>query len=469
MGSIVFEVDFYRSQLVANTLGSQSSRETRCEIENPLHPARVYKALAAAHYVSPSPESELALRQLEELNPPRVHFPKVSYSNTVTSYSPIEEEITFKGHAKINFAKTAVPKAYGLFLGDHIAQYVWDGIPDDRVESLASELDQLCSRVWYLGTSDSLIAARVYAGLPTLVPNWIPHKDGKDKLRIPTPGYFKHLQHCYESRAHIDHTTDFRVGYRRQGVVGPRTESKREILAILRISPKLPLEALLTLSARFRAVLMGEVKDSFGDEAIPVEYLAGHTPDGGMVKRDHLALVPLVETGQYRDGSIAGVALISPKDVSSQPLIQSALDKVQTFLFPFDGSRVEITVNRVDMSGNRVLEASTWDEYSTIWASVTPVAVPYLGKNLTLAQSVAKMCEQDGLPPVTVEVSDLPFVRGHLPPASAIQHYQRKDGRKYLHCYVRLEFDHEVQGPIGLGAGKFQGYGWFRRVRGACL
>ena len=469
MTSLIVEVDFHQGQLVATTLGTQFKSETRCEIEYPIHPARFFKAFVAAHYLDNKAETERALRILEGLAPPDIHFPPVHETNIVTAFSPVlEEDIKWTGGVKIDrdTSKTAVRKVYALFRNGHLAQYVWPNLPDDLAESLASPLDYLCSKTWYLGTSDSVIAARAYAGTPTLEPNWVPHPEGTKKLRIPYEGYMDHLQHCFEHRDHIDHTTDLRVGYRKRGLVGPRTNSRREILKILKISPKLPIESTLALSSRFREILMGEL----GDERTPVKYLAGHDPNNSesILREDHLAIVPLIECGAYADGAIAGIALVSPKsEPSGNPqLILDTLNEIQTFLFPSEGMRVAIAISETESNTRIALESSTWDGYSRVWESATPVAVPRLGKNLTLEQVILKMCDQDGLPkPVRVETNDLSFIRGRVPPASAMRWYRRKDGKTYFHCYVRLTWDHEVQGPLGLGAGRYQGYGWFRRAR----
>jgi CRISPR-associated protein Csb2 len=203
------------------------------------------------------------------------------------------------------------------------------------------------------------------------------------------------------------------------------------------------------------------------DESGGVPWLvSGHAPDKSPVKRDHLAIIPLAETGRYQDGSIAGLALVVPNREKTPDLrqeierLEDALPQIGPFIL---GEITRITPTLVEQPMSRTLASSTWDGYSHKWASVTPVAVPHMGGD-SLAEDIARLCAQAGLPSVTIDVDDRSFFLGEYPPAGLIRQYDK--GGSFRHAYVRLKFEHEVEGPIGLGAGRYQGYGWFRRYTG---
>ena len=126
------------------------------------------------------------------------------------------------------------------------------------------------------------------------------------------------------------------------------------------------------------------------------------------------------------------------------------------------------------------LDAATWCQASTTWASATPVALdrnpgelrsPDPGKAASAkaeAEAIVTLaCERIGLPRparVTVDLG-VPFAgaeeaRRFPAFAAGSPPVQR------LLVHATLVFDGEVRGPILLGAGRYFGLGMFRPLRG---
>jgi CRISPR-associated protein Csb2 len=103
---------------------------------------------------------------------------------------------------------------------------------------------------------------------------------------------------------------------------------------------------------------------------------------------------------------------------------------------------------------------------SRCWYSVTPWAHPWhLKKNFQIREQFLRECALNNLPPPSqIEFSEQCFVRAHsvtwkdFPPTKLGQPLLR---HSIMPRFVRVQWDHKVQGPILLGTGRHTGLGLF--------
>lgn len=236
------------------------------------------------------------------------------------------------------------------------------------------------------------------------------------------------------------------------------------------------------------------------------EILSGHRTSGQPSEHAHLAYVPLPWVGETAaDGGIQGVALVLPRRATNEErfAVYRALDSwgrnaaqggAKPRSLPVHlGKTGVLLLERIEGERERngdargegqeaasMLDAATWCEGSTTWASATPVALdrnpgelrsPDPGKAASARAEaeaiIALACERIRLPRparVTVELG-VPFAGA-------------EDARRFpafaagnppvqrLLAHAKLVFDGAVRGPILLGAGRYFGLGMFRPLRG---
>jgi CRISPR-associated protein Csb2 len=239
--------------------------------------------------------------------------------------------------------------------------------------------------------------------------------------------------------------------------------------------PTLGLEATAALTAALRGLLL---KDS---EDLPA-WFTGHSAPGIPSTGGHMAILPLAYVGaEHADGHIMGLALAFPRSVTDAErahclrgrLFGPAGEDLDLRLVM--GSIGEWTLRREERSvPPMALRSLSWNEPSTVWASVTPVVLDrhpkrdYRNERTAwrdeVATLIAKSCGQQGLPkPVSIDVDKTSWHRGaprSRPGPNGMPWLPAKDGaapRQQVH--VLIEFPCEVEGPLLLGAGRFRGYG----------
>ena len=233
------------------------------------------------------------------------------------------------------------------------------------------------------------------------------------------------------------------------------------------------------------------------------EILSGHRISGQPSEHAHLAYVSLPWVGEAQaDGGLHGVALVLPCRATNAErfAVYRALDGWQRSAAHGDANAGSLPVHlgkmgvlllaRIESEGAGAaeregpaiaptLDAATWCEGSTRWASATPVALDrnpgeLRSSNPGKAASarakaeaiVALACERIGLPRparVTVELG-VPFAgsdEARRFPAFAAGN----PAVQRLLVHATLVFESEVRGPILLGAGRYFGLGMFRPLR----
>ena len=129
------------------------------------------------------------------------------------------------------------------------------------------------------------------------------------------------------------------------------------------------------------------------------------------------------------------------------------------------------------LSPPRTLLAQTWTKRCQVWESVTPIVLDRFPKtdrlkereqwNAEVAGIISKSCENIGLPkPSAVHVHHNAFLKGvpkARPKGGGFPPMPIRDGKaSRFQIHARIEFDAFVEGPVVLGAGRFNGYGFCR-------
>ncbi len=369
--------------------------------------------------------------------------------------------------------------------------FIWPGAaPDERVRSA---LGPLAANLVRLGHSASLVRARIVDAPPEA--NWRPDETGEHMLRVVGEGQLAALDDAFERHRE----TQPRVlpalfeRYTTRSAV-KLTNTPRSVFGVdwlvLRRSggPHFPATSSVGIARSVRAALM-----KFATQP-PPELLTGHGDGGGPAQRAHLAIVPLPFVGHARaDGTILGVALVLPRDVAADErrtlfralaAWESAQEKdgdASPALPVFLGSAGELYLTRLDeVADQTTLRSSSWSGPSRRWVSATPVALDrhpgdLRDRNPERAAKAAAEAEETlrtavthlGLPsPARVTVLPAAPFAG----AAKAKHYPAfppEPGRaRRALVHAALEFEHEVEGPLLLGAGRYLGLGLFRPVHG---
>ncbi len=263
------------------------------------------------------------------------------------------------------------------------------------------------------------------------------------------------------------------------------------MILVFHDAPTIPLESTLQLAGAIRK----RIHDAYPNRTSP-EWLGGHQADGSPSTKPHMAIVPLPFIDhKHADGHVMGLALAFPRGISKreramtlrQLFVRSEnVDDWMVELHLHDFRRLtgnrdpecNVTLVREQrLSPPRTLTAGTWTSASTVWETVTPIALDRFPKrdrdtereawNEEVAETIANSCRNIGLPsPIAIGVHYNSFITGvprarpqggGFPP---IQSRQGKASRFQVHA--RIEFDVPVVGPVILGAGRFVGYGFCR-------
>ena len=309
------------------------------------------------------------------------------------------------------------------------------------------------------------------------------------------------------------------TGYRRadRGPASPEVARglfDPDILVLSQVAgPKLPVVSTLAVTKALRETIMGRAAQPLPD------WVSGHGPDGQPLRdgNGHLALVPLPFVGrEHADGHLLGVALVFPQSVPRKErgrvLGKLLVDEngrpktVQLTLGPLGVWEVQ----KHDWQEQRdALEPRQWTAAggararggAMTWTSVTPVVLDRFPKanrpdpSQRLAwedevrQIVRDACSRIGLPePELIDVDTTSWqlgspravgkrrpLRGRHGPEShadaalgdGFPPYPPKGTnapRPQVHVWLR--FPRPVIGPVILGAGRYQGYGFCKPFGG---
>lgn len=488
--------------------------------EWPPHPARVFMALAAAHFETDgTPEEKRlerdALEWIASLPPPDVTAPEVTFREVQTVYVPVNDQTG--GDALIR--RSRQPRFFPrVHVGSEPLRQTWHLESDPPADHLTS-LRAICRNVTRIGHSSSLVWVRLERDVsvePTLVPDEHALERG---LRITPPGALRRLEEAFNKSAIDEFSALEEQSCTAKGKAKKqlqeklqnqfprgRPTSRRPVFSISRgyrpVTPAIPacphtpfdpnfivlreaddatqsvgLETTAQVTEALRNLIM---KESKVQPAPP--WVAGHEPNGDkLASGPHMALIPLAFVGhQHSDGHLMGVGIVLPRSLSyrdratalSSILLDEKTNESKTRVLTMGRAGTWNIVRETDLSPRQTLRPLTYTTPSRSWASVTPILLDRMPKadrvkdpirwREEIAGIIAGSCAHVGLPdPIAIRVEKTPFFRGSLRAMPGQGGFpQLRRGKFQVHA--RIDFPEEVQGPVLLGAGRFFGYGLMR-------
>lgn len=526
------------------------------EVEWPIHPARLFMALVAAHYETASDHSENGqtsddddshligremLQWLEALAPPLIRSPTISARQVVTVFVPINDRSS--DPERRNKQPRQFPSGY---VGDQPVRFTWS---EDIPDRFRAALNRLLASVVRVGHSSSLVECWLDDDISTsdeiqfqdqelMHPaggeHWRPvsrvSSGRTSRLRITSPGTLSLLDRAMNVQA-IDEYAELVLVARDGDSPKIRKSAKNELsksfpnglpgsrppyISTTSVYEKIEPESesiilrtcfdpVLIPLARMEGAALGlqHTLDvcrmlrnailNHGGTSAPA-WLTGHETDGRSTKLPHLAIVPLANVGnhlsanprernleEYADGHLMGLGLVLPADLDPGMIgdtlgffLSDAFGEPCPQTLTLGAKGVWIVERETRSRAPKGLTPETWSRPSRFWATVTPIVLdrhPKKDRRKELsawrdevAQMVGRSCEHIGLPrPSVVRVEKHGFLKGvpsSQPNRSGFPLMDHSDGRtQRMQTHAFLEFEHSVQGPVLLGAGRFRGYG----------
>jgi CRISPR-associated protein Csb2 len=452
--------------------------------EWPPHPERLFSALVQSWADGGQRSDERrALEWLERQPPPLIEADHVVRQRDapvvfVPPNDPRGDDPTVLPEAR----KRQARRFHGVAPEEPSIAYCWE---DHLEPKLRSAFDALLRRLASLGHSASLVHARIRdAYVPRRERTWLPDPSGPIAIRVPHAGRLAALDDWFAAarRPVVGHSVRYRPVTAPPPEPVPRsafgaaedwfvfedageTESRGapDVLSFPQVA------------RRMRHALM-----SLASQPAP-EVLSGHAADGSPSQRPHVAIVPLLDVGwPFSKGEVLGLAVVLPRDVPIDERIP-VLKALGAFAHIESGEQqlaeLHLTrswtwkLRRAASPERASLQPTRYTSRARVWASATPVLLdrfPDGDDPIEIARIIAGSCRNIGLPePVEIEIHKQPSHRGapECYPARGIAHRpdwsfpgQSKLAQK-VRRHVVLTFDQVVQGPVIIGAGRFQGLG----------
>ena len=427
--SLVLGIRYLTGYAVAT---DPTSRE---RAEWPPHPARVFMAMAAAHFETDKNTGQAeALRWLETLPDPHVHSADADERPVVTTYVPINDDPIGKKPGLLQsvsgWPRSKQPRTFPRVRPHDETMYlVWPGV---ELNGHRAALERLCAKVTRIGHSSSFVQMWVADGVPgDAPPAWEPDDVEADvRLRVFGTGsleylegqYGQHDRDSYHSlneqidalkaqktaikgkgsqarKAEIQEQIDtleeelpdapprdplrpvmsLWQGYRRErpklDATVPRTVWD-PYLTVRRLEPMESRHLRLDLASTLQVTAaMHKAVISQAKDPVP-EFISGHKPDGSPTDQPHLAYLPLAFVGrEHATGHLMGLAIAVPTELD-QKQRQEALAAVGRVEELTIGSLGRWKLDREDQ-GLLNLRPEVWtggNDGATQWATVTPIA-----------------------------------------------------------------------------------------------
>ncbi len=479
---------------------------TQQKAEWPPHPARLFMAMAAAHYETGGDAWERqALLWLEEQPPPGLRASDADERTIYETYVPVNDDPKGIQH------RSRQPRSFPT-VRPHIDEvfFVWQTEPP---ETTMQALGRLCQKVTRVGHSSSLVQVWVQREDPNV--NLVPDNTAGDyQLRVAESGLLSSLVKAFnedelrkywtlrdgEGTATGAELRKLKQALREFPKDGPRhnrpnastwqryrqlshepPESQTQpgpfdsnFIVLTKVEgPNLGLESTLALTGALRNAMLKASGDT------PPEWISGHQPDGKPSRQPHVALFPLPHIGaEYADGHVLGLGIAVPRLVSEGQL---AADQLRRYLGPllFDsgGQAREVRLwkagawqwkmeREARVTPPVALRQSTWTGAAKEWASVTPVVLhhhPDKGKPEDVERILRDAFRSALLPePSEIEIKSVSFFRGAGHARSMPVYTEGDPKQSRYHVHLRARFLRPVNGPVLVGRGRFRGYGLLR-------
>jgi CRISPR-associated protein Csb2 len=462
-----------------------ASYHDRKSIEWPPHPTRVYSAFVASYEENfrDEPEARNALEWLENLQPPYIYVnppsPNVTGRDTPANYVPVNDKAQYKPeiNKKSKKIKYQPPIFAGTILNRLRAERSFPAFtPKDphvrffyespHSSHYIAELEKIAAQISYYGRSTTPVLVRVYESEGN--PNLFPVKDGNIMLRVPGKGRLSHLEQIYEMRQKnmaIQPKVGQIVAYSVLDLEKTdETEVKQKTdMRFFRLSGDhaVPLSEAYLVTRFVRNAFM-----SLYPGQIP-EAVSGHTPDGKPSDKDHMGVIPLPSAGyRYSDGHIMGFALVFHGNMSSEirESVNYAMNHLQHITMGKYGVIRADPVSPLNWLPIPIsLDSGTYTRSSRMWATVTPALFGkhpkrnQIGPGRNGGSVMEEACRMIGLPkPVEVRAGPASAVHG-VPMTRDF--YIPNKYRNYYMSHMIFRFDRDIEGPVIIGSGRFNGFG----------
>lgn len=468
-------------------VATATDRADRERAEWPPHPARIYMALAAAHFECrrdpPTAAEEQERRALEWLarqSPPAMKVSEACRRSLVTAYVPVNDTSLSSrispaeldrekvdGYLKIlpNLRSRQDRTFPQVVPEDDVVYLVWRKAKPER--ETRDALERTCLAVTRVGHSSSLVQMWVEDNVESIEPNLVPGSPTPVyRLRTVGEGMLAELEAAFPAVRPAVNTWEIYGPPAVQEAPLPQTVFDPNMI-VLRLEReesqvrRLSLETTARVMHAFRGAVLAAAA-----EPIP-EYVSGHREDGSPSQRTHLAFVPLPFVGhRHADGHLLGLAASPPRELgrAERQTCVHAVAGVEVLLLGRLGRWRLLPERREDPPCT--LRPETWTRPAVRWASVTPVVFDRFSEDSEeKAAIVATSCERIGLPrPREVTITHVSRHEG-VPRSGDFPPLPAPDGtprRPYSH--VILTFNETVAGPVLIGAGRYRGYGLCRPV-----
>ena len=442
------------------------------QAEWPPHPSRLFSALVDAWgECGEDPAEREVLEWLERQEPPEIYYTPYAERRNVTVFAPINDEsVAKKLGATLVESRARKPRRFPSVAPlDPQVFFLWP-----RAELSAERqkhLEGLCSRVYRLGHSASLVEVNLTPGVPADHERLLPDPNGLFRIRVPYRSRFKELVENYR-RFREDPLRQFRpsrglaVSYGEklpERPALPRSHFAHMMVFRQTAGEPVGLRGTLQVTAALRAATL-----RLGPQPSP-ECLSGHapasTPEAPVrSERAHLAWITLANVGhRHADGRVMGVAALVPAELNQQEVgvCLATVRKIHRLNVGQLGEWLLEPATEETLAWT--LRASSWMGPAQHWATVTPFVFdrfpddPY-GEEAE--RVVAAACERIGLTrPAAVTLTQISPHFG-VPPSFAFPAAPARPGKpQRFHLHVILSFPGPVQGPLVIGAGRYYGYG----------
>lgn len=466
-----------------------SSWQNREKAEWPPHPDRIFMSLVAAWGERGEDGGErAALEFLESLPVPAMYVPeKCSERASPTCYVPVNDNWK-KGLMEtpiggLMLGRSRQPRSFPATLPASSTFYLkW---PESDLENHRDALQTLCESVTYLGHSASPV--RMWVSDDTsLAPNYFPADQNPTiRLRGFGQGRLSYLKSRFDAQLRPQPTVWWGYANEKPQVTVECHVPYEPTLQVLRVvgGRRLSFESCSMVADLVRRVLMSRRRTD-----IP-EWLSGHQADGLPSRLRRPAILPLGSAGHpHSDGHLLGIGIAIPHDerFTSEDfqLLQSLLiqhGETEDTAAPDlgflrlrwpDGSETLLESDeRPDRARQVSLKPSTWIQSSRTWTSVTPVVLPrFPKKNESFNQSaediVAQACIDSGYPiPSNIRLQLAPLLPG-IPHSRRFPSPAMKPGiPPRLRMHAEIDFPQAIEGPVLIGAARYQGLGFFRPIK----
>lgn len=489
----------------------------RGQAEWPPHPARVFMAMAAAHFDTDptNQEQRAALEWLATLDPPDVTVPLHTMRDVLTVYVPVNDQSGGDALIKRSRQPRFFPRVH---VGSEPLRQTWN-LQNDLPATHLDALESICRNVTRVGHSSSLVWVRLERDVivePTHVPDEYAMEKG---LRIAQAGALQRLETSFnkssvDAFAELEEQIGASKGKAKKQLQEKLKEqfpsgqptSQRPVFSIsrgyrsvtttpannpqspfdpnfivLKESDDAPQTFGLESTAQITDALRKLIMSKSPIQPAP-QWVGGHEANGDkLISSNHMALIPLAFVGrEHADGHLMGVGIVLPRDlplrkraeVLSRILFDDKTNEPMPLELKLGKAGVWKVVRETNLSPKQTLQALTYTAASASWASVTPVLLDRMPKadrvedpgawREEVAGIVSQSCKKIGLPePIAVRVEKTPFFIGSLRamPGQGGFPQLRKDK---FQVHVQIDFDRSVLGPVLLGAGRFRGYGLMR-------